>query len=357
MTSMKVAIDSAPLTGGHGVRGVGTYTRELTQELEKLKGEDSLIIESVDFRKTDLSKFDIVHYPYFDLFFHTLPIQKSARTVVTIYDVIPLIYPKHYPSGIRGKVNFFLQKYSLKNVDAIITDSETSKKDIARLLGVPAKKVYVVYGAPADYFNKISVDTTVLRNVVVKYSLPKKFVLYVGDINYNKNISNLIKACRIAKLPVVIVGKNAVEVEKFDLNHPEMSHLSEVINELKNKSLVLRLGFVQNEDLAAIYKLATVYCQPSFYEGFGLPVLEAMAGGTPVVASKTQALVEIAGDAAIFVDPKSPADMADKIRQMTQSLSLQLKFKNLGLEHIKRFSWTKTAKLTIDVYKRVLAGG
>src|SRR3989344_2099875 len=137
MTSMKVAIDSAPLTGGHGVRGVGTYTRELTQELEKLKGEDSLIIESVDFRKTDLSKFDIVHYPYFDLFFHTLPIQKSARTVVTIYDVIPLIYPKHYPSGIRGKVNFFLQKYSLKNVDAIITDSETSKKDIARLLGVP----------------------------------------------------------------------------------------------------------------------------------------------------------------------------------------------------------------------------
>ena len=102
---MKTAIDSSPLTSGHAVRGVGFYTKNLIEAL----GEK---VDAVDFATADLSKYDIVHYPYFDLFSHTLPIGKPAKTVVTIHDVIPLIYPDHYPPGTRGKLNFFLQKFS-----------------------------------------------------------------------------------------------------------------------------------------------------------------------------------------------------------------------------------------------------
>jgi len=130
---IKVAIDKGPLSSGHAVRGVGAYTRELIKALhEKTKKRKNLKIDAVDFEKADLTKYDIVHYPYFHPFFLTLPFNKPAKTVVTIHDLIPLIYPKHYPPGIRGMFKFKLQKYLIKRVDGIITPSETSKKDIVR---------------------------------------------------------------------------------------------------------------------------------------------------------------------------------------------------------------------------------
>lgn len=336
---MKVAIDTGSLSDGHAVRGIGKYTRELVKALQK---ENKRV---KDF-KLATDNYDLVHYPYFDLFFHTLPIIKITKTVVTIHDVIPLIYPDHYPPGVKGKINFYLQKLALKNVDAVVTDTETSKKDIERFMGLPQEKIHLVYLAPAKIFKRLEVQK--------KYKLPNKFVLYVGDVNYNKNILGLVEACKIAKIPLVIVGKQALETN-YDKDHIENLPLRELQERYGNDKDVIRLGFLHDEDLVSIYNLATVYCQPSFYEGFGLPVLEAMACGCPVVAAKTQALVEIAEGAAIFADPKNPEDIASKLKEVIGSLSIQFKYKKLGLEHVKKFSWEKTAKLTLDVYKKVFS--
>lgn len=370
---MRIAIDKGSLSGGHSVRGIGVMVREQIRALqEESKKDKALEINAVDFSKKDLSKYDIVHYPYFFPYYLTLPAEKvGKRNVVMVQDLIHLIYPNNYPAGIGGKINFFKQKLRLKNADAIITISETSKKDIVRFLGVEAEKVHVVYLAPKKIFKKLG--TEVIRKVRRKYKLPNEFVLYVGDINYNKNIPNLIKACKIAKTSLVIAGKQALDIEDqvielpsiegprdwirflFNIPHPELVHYEELLREFRGNNNIIRLGFVPDEDLVAIYNLATVCCQPSFYEGFGLIVLEAMACETPVIASKTQALVEIAGNAAIFIDPKNPKQMASKISRVIKDSQLRGGLVKKGVERISEYSWRKTARETIKIYKKVLA--
>jgi glycosyltransferase involved in cell wall biosynthesis len=258
----------------------------------KMVPHKDIQIAEVDFSKEDLSKFDIVHYQYFRPYFRDLPFTKPAKKVVlTIHDLIPLVYPNHYPSGIKGNINFALNRYLIKkNVDVIITISETSKKDICRFLGVDPKIVHVVYLASKPKFKKLEISNLKLE-IVKRYSLPDRFALYVGDVNYNKNIPNLVKACKVAIIPLVICGKQAKEVEKQNLDHPELVHLKNI-----DWAGVSRLGFVPDSDLASIYSMAKVYIQPSFYEGFGLPALEAVTCGTPVALAKSQCMVEVLGD-------------------------------------------------------------
>ena len=189
-----------------------------------------------------------------------------------------------------------------------------------------------------------------LDNTRKKYGLPNKFVLYVGDVNYNKNILGLAEACNIANIPLVIVGKQATDV-RVDLKHKENESFSEFLTKYGEDKNIYRLGFVPDSDLVKIFKLASVYCQPSFYEGFGLPVLEAMASGVPVVASKTQALVEIGDDAAIYVNPKDPKDIAKGI---TEAVGNPTALKVLGAKRVKLFSWEKAAKETYDYYRELL---
>jgi len=352
----KIAIDSGSLKSGHAVRGVGVYTRELTRELKKLRTKE-IKIEVVDFEKVDLSRYDLVHYPYFHPYFLTLPLSKPTKTVVTIHDLIPLIYPKHYPPGIRGMFKFKLQKYLIKRVDGIITPSETSKKDIVRFLGIPQEKIKVIYEAPKEIFKILDTSDQMLDKIEKKYKLPKKFVLYVGDVNFNKNILGLAKACKIAKVALVIVGKQAAD-EEVDLSHPENRSFAELLKKYGDDPKIKRYGFVPDKELVAIYNLASVYCQPSFYEGFGLSVLEAMACGTPVVAAKTQALVEItqdsAGQAALFADPKNPKDIAKMLKEVMGNSKTKEELIEKGLERAKEFSWTKAAKYTIEYYSNVI---
>lgn len=369
---MRVAIDKRPLESGHSVRGVGVYTRELIRSLEqeakKLKGFQ---ISAINFQKEDLKKYDIIHYPYFNPFFITLPIKKFAKVVVTIHDLIPLIYPKHYPPGIKGKFSFFIQRRLVNNADAIITDSETSKKDIVRFLRITERKIKVIHLAPRPLFKQIT-NLKLLMKVRKKYQLPTKFVLYVGDVNFNKNIIGLIKACEIAKTPLVICGEQAEKIKDTKLNprnfiglrdwfrfffnipHPELAHYRELVRKFRENSNILRLGFVPDEDLVAIYNLASVYCQPSFYEGFGLPVLEAMMCKCPVVVSKTNALVEIASDAALIADPKDQKDLADKIISILRNANLRANLVRLGAKRSREFSWKKVARETLKIYKGLL---
>lgn len=385
---MKVAIDSGPLTSGHSVRGVGAYTGELIKSINQLSSnslnqlvnksvkrelDNSIKFEAVDFGKTDLRKYDVVHYPYFHPFQKTLPDRFFPRQkiVVTIHDLIQLIYPTIYQPGLKGQINFWKQKKLINRVDAIIVPTETSKKDVVRFLNVDPNKVYVIYEGVKMVYGKI-VDGGLLRRIGNKYKLPKQFVLYVGDVNYNKNIPTLIKACLKINVPLVICGKQALEVADaginlmnlegprdyfrflFNIPHPELKHYFELSEEFdNNKDKIVRLGFVQDRDLAVIFNLASVYVQPSYYEGFGLPVLEAFASETPVVISKTNCLVEIAGDAALVADPKSVGQFADKINRLLKNRGTKEHLITKGRERLKKFSWDKAAEETTLVYKQV----
>lgn len=345
---LKIFVDPSALKGGHAVRGIGMYTRSLTEALKK-QNEVELVNQK--------EGVDAVHYSYFDLFFDTLKLSNKP-TVVTVYDVIPLIYPKQYPPGIKGRLRFFLQKNKLKNVDAVITISGASKKDIVRFLDIQEEKIYPIYLAPPLQFKRISKDTLIRMGVSRRYKLPERFILYVGDVNYNKNIEGLLQAFSILmankseytnnSIGLVLVGK------AFKDDIPETRKILQLVKELNLEDLVVMPGFVPDADLAGIYNLAAVYCQPSFYEGFGLPVLEAMACGTPVAASRTQALVEIAEGAACFFNPHNPSDIASVLADILNKPVLREELSKSGLLHVENFSWQKTAKETIDVYKKVV---
>jgi len=355
---MKVKIENSALSGGHAVRGVGSYTRSLINALGKLPN-----IQLVE------DGWDVFHYPYFDLFSHTLPDALEKPTIVTIHDVIPLLYPKHYKAGLRGNINFKRQISALKNVKYIITDSETSKKDIVRFLEVPAKKVVPIYLAPDPVYKKIK-DKKNLKDIIKKFALPEKFVLYVGDVNYNKNVETLARACIRSKIHLVIVGKNAAELEKvigsystkgprdlvrkaFGLTHPELEHYKKLANLFASK-YIQRLGFIENQDLVAIFNLASVYCQPSLYEGFGLPPLQALACGIPVVASKTQTLVEVLENGAIYFEACDARDLINKIDTVLQDSKVKNEIVKNGQIRLKQFNWSITAKETAVVYKKAL---
>jgi glycosyltransferase involved in cell wall biosynthesis len=351
MNKLKVAIDSGPLTGGHSFRGIGFHTKLL---IEHLKNNPNLSLDVIDFKKNTKflkkEKFDVLHYPSFHPYFISLPFVKYSKVVVTIHDLIPLIYPNKFPGGIKGKLKFFIQKQLIKRVDAIITISETSKKDICRFLGVKPQKVFVTHLSAREKFKPITGKT--LSNIQKKYNLPNKFVLYVGDVNYNKNIVRLADACKMADLKLVIVGKQAANND-FDRNHIENEQLKELIAKYGNDKDILRIGFIEDDDLNAIYSLARVYCQPSLYEGFGLPVVEAFSCGLPVVAAKNNCLVEVADGAALFVDPTDVKDISQKLLEVSEDEELRKDLIEKGFERSKNFSWEKTATKTFEVYKKV----
>lgn len=342
---MKVAIDTTPIDSGHSFRGIGSYTKNLVDELKK--GDWGIDFEFFN-NASSPPPADVIHYPYFDLFFHTLPIKKNSRRVVTIHDVIPLVFPERFPSGIKGYINLFFQKKALKNTDAIICDSQTSKKDIIEKLSVPEKKVHVVYLAPSKSFKKLA-NQKVLEKIRKKYKLPKEFALYVGDVNWNKNIINLLEAIKHSGTNLVMVGK-ALE----DKNLIQTKQINKKIKALGLSDEVTKTGYTPEDDLVGIYNLATVTVSPSYYEGFGLPVLESMASGTPVICSNVASLSEITGDVATYCDPDDPTDISNKIKLITNLSSQERKsLSEKSQKHAIQYSWAKTAKETVAIYKSI----
>ena len=348
---MKVAIDTSPLKSGHQYRGIGVYTQNLVEAFQKER-ISNFHLQLIDDKKIP-DDCDLIHYPFFDLFFLTLPLKKEKPAVVTIHDTIPLIFPEHYPPGVKGNLKFQIQKFSLKNVKAVITDSENSKKDIFKYLNYPKERIFVVPLAQGKEFKLIK-EKSLLDRIQKKYQLPEEFLLYVGDVNYNKNVLGLIKAFAEFKkdhknFKLVLVGK-AFQ----DKNLKETQEIIKLINLLDLNKNIIRLGWIPQEDLVGIYNLATVYCQPSFYEGFGLPVLEAMACGCPVVAANVSSLPEVCGDAAIMVNPDDINSIAEGIRRVICDKARQDMLKKRGAEWIKNFSWEKVAQKTHEVYQKVV---
>ncbi len=353
---MKIAIDVSPLQTGHKVRGVGFYLEHLKNALTKyFPKNDYIFFQWGDELPDDL---DLVHFPYFEPFFLALPIYKRHKTVVTVHDLTPIVFPNAFPKGIKGQLKWQMQKFSLKKANAIITDSESSKKDILKYIGSRQNKVKVVYLAAGEQFKKLEKGPweSELRE---KYDLPEKFVLYVGDVAWNKNLPRLLDAVTELEIPIVMVGKSLVS-EDYDKNNPwnnDLNRINEIINHQSSaiNHQIIRLGFVSNEDLVKIYNLATVFVMPSLYEGFGLPVLEAMACGCPVITSKEGSLEEVSGNAAYYVDAYNRDSIKEGIEKVFKDESLRKELSKKGLENVKRFSWKKTAENTLSVYRQVLS--
>lgn len=351
---MKIAIDITPIQGteqGHKVRGVGFYLEHLKISLLKYFPEHQYIFFT---QSGELSNdVDVVHYPYFDPFFFTLPLSKKFKTVVTVHDLTPLVFPQHFPAGIKGKLRWQIQKYKLRNVSAIITDSHTSQKDIIKLAGVPESHVDVAYLAAGETYRKLKKQDIPLEKLKEKYHLPDNFILYVGDVTWNKNLPRFITAVKQLQLPLVMVGKILVE-KSFDKAHPWNKDLVEVQKLVEGDPNIVRLGFVPSEDLVYLYNMAKVFVFPSVYEGFGLPIVEAMQCGCPVVTTHGGSLSEVAGDAAIYVDGYDVQNMANGIQEVYTDEKLQKDLVEKGLVQSQKFSWKKTVEETMRVYRKVL---
>lgn len=349
---MRIGIDISPLKTAHQFRGTGTYTASLTKSLQKYDSRNSYQF----FQKNNPlpQNLNLVHYPYFEPFFLTLPLRKKYPTVVTIHDLIPLVFPDHFPSGIKGKFKWQIQKWSLKQVAAVIVDSECSKQDVIKLTGFPKENIFVVYLAADEEFKQVTDKREKLLTIKKKYNLPEKFVLYVGDATWNKNLPGLIRAIRAINVSLVLVGKQLTN-SNFDRSNPWNKDLLEIEKLTEKDRRVLKLGFVSQEDLVGIYNLATLCAQTSFYEGFGLPVLEAMTCGCPVVTSEISSLPEVAQDAAFYVDPEDISSIANGIGEIYFNTDVQEKFRVKGLSQSRKFSWEKTAQETIAVYEKVLS--
>ncbi len=349
MNQIKVAIDISPLHTGHRVRGVGFYLEHLKKALVKYFPQN----EYVFFQRGEKlpGDIDLVHFPYFEPFFLALPIYKKYKTVVTVHDLTPIVFPVAFPRGIKGEIKWQMQRYALRKANAIITDSQSSKKDIIKHVGARENKVSVVYLAAGENFRQIenSKWQTEFRE---KYNLPERFMLYVGDVTWNKNLPRLIDVVKEAGMPFVMIGKNLIS-EDYDRDNPWNADLNRINELVRGDKKITRLGFVPDDDLVKIYNLASVFVMPSLYEGFGLPILEAMACGCPVITSKEGSLPEVAKDAALYVDAYNMESIANGIKKVLANEELRRELVRKGLENVKKFSWKKTADETVKVYKEV----
>lgn len=345
---MRIGIDISPLNNDHKTRGVGFYTKELINSLQKYEKSHEFVL--FDKQNPLPGEVDLIHLPFFDPFWLTCHRDSRIPTVVTVHDLIPLVYPDHFPRGLRGEIKWQIQRYNLRGAEQVITDSQASKVDIGRIVPYPADRISVIYLAPSAEYFEIE-DRDEKAKVLRKYNLPEKFFLYVGDVNWNKNLPGLLRAYAQSRsgienpaVELVLVGKAFLEGKL-----PEARFVNSEIDNLGLNRVVHKLGFVSAADLRVLYSHAAATILVSFAEGFGLPVLEAMACGSPVVASAASSLKEIAGP-TLQVNPESVADMTSGL---IAALHDNRSARRQRLDWARKFSWEKVAQETVAVYTKV----
>ncbi len=277
---------------------------------------------------------------------HLLPPFRGLPTVLTVHDMIFKLFPEHQKRLNYWYLNATMPLYC-RRAGAIITVSENSKRDIVTHYGVEPEKVTVVYEAAAPEFSPVA--SPHVEQVRRRYGLPEHYVIFVGTIEPRKNLVRLIEALQRLRdgglsLPLVVVGQKGWLYGAFFRR----------LEELEVRDSVLFPGYVPFDDLPALYSGATIAAMPSFYEGFGLPVLEAMACGTPVVSSDASSLPEFGGDAARYFDPHDVEALAQTLLDVWKDGELQSEMRSRGLQQAARFSWKRAADLTMDVYRAVV---
>lgn len=292
-------------------------------------------------------KLDLMHFTHFNA-----PVLYKHPSVVTIHDLTLSFYPgKKMTSPLHRYAYKKTIKSAVRNARKVIAVSQNTKKDIQDILSTDEAKLYVIYEAVNPAFRRIEDDTYKIK-LKEKFNIDRPFILYTGVWRSHKNLPNLIKAFTILKKEYGYDGKLVVTGKHDPVYAQDIFHLPETI-EFSND--IVFTGMVDELELIALYNAAQVYAFPSFYEGFGLPPLEAMQCGTPVAASNTSCIPEVCGeDNALFFDPRDPRDMADKIFTITSEKPVRERLIQNGLQHVKQFSWEKMAKETLDLYRTIL---
>ncbi len=328
---MNVAIDHSPLVSkhklAHKIRGTGFYTKNLIQALQEYHPENTYTLFT---QGEKIGNVDVFHIPYFEPFFLSLPFLKQGKTVVTIHDLTPLVFPELFPAGTKGKLKYLIQRNIVKFSDAIITDSDSSKKDIVKLLNIPSSKVFSIPLASDEIYKYLELSTTKKQDVCKKYNLPEKFALYVGDATPNKNLKRLIDASLLGNIPLVMVG-SALANKIVDPDNPWNTELVYVQKKAQENKNIFLLGFLPTEDLLLLYNTATFFAFPSFYEGFGLPLLEAASCGLPILACNKSSIPEVVGDAALYVDPLDVSEIKNGMVKLLEDSRLRNNLIEKGL--------------------------
>ena len=278
------------------------------------------------------------------------PLRSPVPTVLTIHDMSPELFPHLHP--LRRRLTRRLVRRCARRAQAVIAVSESTRRNICAILGVSSRKVVVVREAAAPAFRPIE-DRETLRRVRNRYNLPERFLLHVGTIEPRKNLVSLVQAfSRVvgsgySDLGLVLVGKWGWGIHQ----------VREAIGALGLRGPVRLPGYVEFGDLPALYSLAVATLYPSLHEGFGLPVIEAMACGSPVITSANSSLIEVAGSAALMLDGPSPTAIAAALRRLLGSRDLREELAGRSLQNARRFSWSRAAAETHQVYEDVARSG
>ena len=317
------------------------FTRENFAKLE---------FEQFTFPRVSAQQFDIAHVPHFGS-----PLFPTRPTVVTIHDLIPIVLPA-YRGSARVRLYTRLASFSAQRASAIIADSHASARDIQKHLHIPREKIHVVHLAAHARFAPPS--QAEIRRVRAKYNLPNNFVLYLGGFDVRKNVARVIETFERfvsgeargerREWALVLAGRLPDASGDF---FPDPKQLAEKFGVLHNTHFI---GFVAEEDKPALYGAARVFLYPSLYEGFGLPPLEAMACGTPVIVADTSSLPEVVGDAGILLSPDDARGWDDALRGLLTEETRWNEMRARGIEQAKKFSWTRAARETMQVYRAVV---
>jgi glycosyltransferase involved in cell wall biosynthesis len=291
-----------------------------------------------------LGEIDILHSTAF-----TMPPVLGPKVVVTIHDLSIFAFPQHHTEANYQFVNRNVHQ-AARRAHFVITDSESTRREIKKFLHVPDEKMEVIHLAAHENFY-VKYHPTAIEKIRHKYALRKPYFLAVGSIEPRKNLASALIAFKALReirridYQFVIAGGKGWKNESF----------YRLLKKLNIDDYLVFTGYVPEEDLPALYQGAEVFVYPSFYEGFGLPVLEAMASGTPVITSNTSSLPEVAGDAALLVNPKEVYEIYEAMEALITNPSLREELKGKGFEQSKKFSWKKTARQTLRIYQKVFA--
>ena len=375
---MKIGFDVRPLQTAHRGSGIGTYTFNLLKHLLALPGQDEWVCYTLRGSRQDVGIDLPVQFPVHrpasqahiglweqlllpidilrgrvNLFHATggltqvweicAPRIQPVRTVITVQDLHPLILP-HF-NFIGSSRSFKWQMEAIRKAARLIAVSENTKQDIVRIVQVPPENIEVIHMAPGEHFQVL--DAAEVQVCLEKYRIEPPFVLYVGNYSIHKNFEAILEAWHLIHpvVPLVIVGKR----ESYPPN------LLDRAAELGRSDAVHIIGGLSygSPDLVALYNAATVFVFPSLYEGFGLPVVEAMRCGCPVIASRRGSLPEVVGEGGRLVEPDDISGLAEEMQRIIDDDQWRETLREKGFENAGRFSWQHTAEKTLALYHEV----
>lgn len=386
---MRIGIDARSILNpekGDAI-GVGHYTYQLIRHLIKNDTENEFVI-FFDFRvrEKDVKKFalpnvTIKFYPFSDYkkylpgayneilgtatlqrekldILHSMsalnriPAGYAGKTVVTFHDMSPFTIPEYLPAMKRTR-NIAIAKLMARKADAIIAVSNSIKRDIEKFLKVEDGKISVVYsGLDKRFFEESEKNVS---KMLGKYDITKKYILFLGTLEPSKNIARLLEA--FSKFKSAQKQKNSGKFEYQLVLAGKRGWLSqEYLHMIKDLGLVKDVvftGYVIGDELVPLFKGAEFFVMPSLYEGFGMTALEAFATKTPAILGEVSSLPELAGDAALFVNPLAVSEITDAITKLANDNELREEYRNKGAQQAKKFDWDETAKNTLRVYKEL----